>query len=174
MRIFVLRHGVAEPRESGKEDVARKLTSAGKDKLSRVLNVAADAGVKPSAILSSALARAVQTAEMAARAFAYEGRIVRTGALDPNSTPQKLWEEIRSRSNEKQLLVAGHEPHLSATVAYLLGVPALQIDLKKGAMVRVDMDNFDGEPKGLLKWVLTPALAASSRTKGRCSNCPNR
>ncbi|HWQ55214.1 MAG TPA: phosphohistidine phosphatase SixA [Bryobacteraceae bacterium] len=159
MRIYVLRHGIAEPRQSGKPDAARKLTPDGKDKLTRVLGRAVQAGVKPSAILSSPLARAIQTAEIAAQTLDYEGRIVRTEALDPASTPEQLWDEIRTRNNEKQLLVAGHEPHLSASVAYLLGVPGLALDLKKGALVRIDMDGFDGEPKGVLKWILTPALA---------------
>ena len=170
MRIFVLRHGTAEPRESGKTDDARKLTADGKEKLGRVLEAAAKASVKPSAILSSPLVRAVQTAELAAHALHFEGRIARTEALLPDSTPQKLWDEIRSRKDDKQLLLAGHEPHLSASVAFLLGVPALQLDLKKGALVRLDMDGFEGEPKAVLKWVLTPSVAFLRR---RCSSCPN-
>lgn len=159
MRIYVLRHAIAEPRRAGKPDAQRKLTAAGRQKLSRVLDRAKAAGVRPSVILSSPLARALETAGMASQTLGYRGRVARTEALDPASDPQKLWEEIRARKDAKSLLVTGHEPHLSAAIAYLLGTPALSLDLKKGALARIDVDSFDGEPKGVLKWILTPALA---------------
>jgi phosphohistidine phosphatase SixA len=56
------------------------------------------------------------------------------------------------------LLLAGHEPLLGMTVGYLLGVPALQVDLKKAALVRIDQESFGGAPRGVLKWMLTPRL----------------
>jgi hypothetical protein len=33
------------------------------------------------------------------------------------------------------------------------------VDMKKSALVRVDCDRFGPEPRGILKWMLTPATA---------------
>jgi phosphohistidine phosphatase len=159
MRIAVLRHGIAEERRPGKPDAGRKLTAEGKAKLLRVLGRAREAGVAPALILTSPLVRAVETAEMAGNILGAKNRIVRTDALLPGADPAALWEEIRSRKTAGEILVAGHEPHLSALVAYLLASPGLQLDLKKGALVRLETDAFGAQPHCVLKWILTPALA---------------
>jgi phosphohistidine phosphatase len=48
---------------------------------------------------------------------------------------------------------------MSSLAAFLLGVPALQVDMKKAALIRVDCDRFGPQPKAVLKWMLTPATA---------------
>ena len=75
--------------------------------------------------------------------------------------PQAAWLEIRDRRGEKSILLAGHEPLLSGIAAYLLGVPELAIDFKKGALLRLDVDASAREPHGTLEWLLTPKLAGS-------------
>jgi phosphohistidine phosphatase len=159
MFICVLRHGIAEDRRPGRSDGERKLTAEGKAKLLRVLARAREAGVAPALILSSPLVRAVETAELAAGALGYKGRIAHTEALLPDASPAALWEEIRTRKPEGELLVAGHEPNVSSLVAYLLASPGLRMDFKKGALARLESDAFDPHPRCVLKWVLTPALA---------------
>jgi phosphohistidine phosphatase SixA len=84
---------------------------------------------------------------------------VRTRALVPEASPFETWEEIRSRKSEGSILLASHEPLMSSMVAFLLDSPALQVDMKKAALVRVDCDRCGPEPHGLLKWMMTPALA---------------
>jgi phosphohistidine phosphatase len=159
MVIYLLRHGIAEDRSPTGSDAGRRLTDEGKEKLRRVLSRARGAKVQPSLILTSPLVRAIQTAEIAAEELRYTGPLVRTDALVPESSPQDVWEEIRGRRGEDALLLAGHEPLFSATTAYLLGAPSLQIDFKKGALARIDLERFSGEPRGVLQWILTPKLA---------------
>lgn len=159
MQIYLLRHGIAENRGSGGTDAERALTGEGKEKLRRVLDRARAAGAEPTLILSSPLVRAVQTAGLAAEVLGYKGKIVRTDALLSEATPEALWAEIRSRRGEEAVLLAGHEPHMSLSVAYLLGTPTLTVEMKKGALVRIDVDRLSGEPRGALKWMLTAALA---------------
>jgi phosphohistidine phosphatase len=159
MEIYLLRHGIAEDRRNSGTDAERPLTAEGKEKLRRVLDRARSAGVEPSLMLSSPLVRAVQTAELAAEVLGYKGKIVRTDALLSEATPEALWAEVRSRRGEEAVLLAGHEPHLSTSVAYLLGTPTLTVEMKKGALVRIDVERLSGEPRGMLKWMLTAALA---------------
>jgi phosphohistidine phosphatase len=110
-------------------------------------------------ILSSPYRRALETASLAAEALDYQGQVVETPALIPDAPPPDAWEEIRARHQESALLLASHEPLMSSLAAFLLGSPALQIDMKKAALVRIDCDRFGREPRGLLKWMITPAVA---------------
>jgi phosphohistidine phosphatase len=157
MEIYILRHGIAEEPKAGAPDAERALTDAGREKLRAVLEQAREAGVKPALILTSPYRRALQTAHMAGQAL-HCHKIVETGILAPGSAPKFVWEAVCAHRREPALLLAGHEPLLGMTVGYLLGVPALQVDLKKAALVRIDQESFGGAPRGVLKWMLTPRL----------------
>jgi phosphohistidine phosphatase len=158
MQIYLLRHAIAEVAQSGHSDADRALTADGKEKLRRVLRRAGAAGVRPSSIASSPLRRALETAAEAAEVLDYKGKVVEWRALLPEVSPYDLWEEIRRHADEPAILLAGHEPQMSAMTAFLLGTPALQVDMKKAALVRIDCDRLTREPKGVLKWMLTPAV----------------
>ena len=158
MQIYLLRHGIAEDARPGQSDAVRALTAEGKEKLRRVLRRAADAGVRPGLILSSPLRRAVETAAVAAEALDYRGKVVESRALLPEASPFDLWEEIRRHGEEPSVLLASHEPLMSSATALLLGSPALEVDMKKAALVRIDCERLAHEPKGALKWMLTPAV----------------
>jgi phosphohistidine phosphatase len=160
MEIYILRHGIAEDGQAGQPDPERALTPEGKKKLRNVLRAAAKAGVAPSLILTSPYRRALQTAQAAAEVLNYNGELLRTKALEPGSDPRAVWEEIRVHKDEANILLAGHEPLFSRLTAYLLGCPNLQIDFKKGALACVELDRFLAEPQGILRWMLTPKLAA--------------
>jgi len=158
MEIYLLRHGIAEDGHAGQPDAERKLTDEGREKLRRVLKRARSADVSPSLILSSPYRRAVETAEIAAEVLAYKGKLPETRALIPNASPTEAWDEIRARPDESAILLASHEPLTSALAAFLLNCPALQVDMKKAALVRIDCDKLARDPRGVLKWMLTPAL----------------
>ena len=160
MEIYILRHGIAEDAPVGQPDSERSLTSDGRKKLRSVLRVAASAGVAPSLIISSPYKRALQTAQLAAEILEYQGDPLRTKALEPNSTPKGVWDEIRVHKDEARLLLVGHEPLFGRLTAYLLGSPNLQVDFKKGAMACIELDRFPAEPHGVLRWMLTSKLAA--------------
>jgi phosphohistidine phosphatase len=160
MQIYLLRHGIAEDAGPGRPDSERALTSEGREKLRRVLKRVRIADVSPDVILSSPYRRAVETAEVAADVLGYKGKVVRTRALVSEASPSEVWGEIRSRKDERSILLASHEPLMSSTVAFLLGSPALQVDMKKAALVRIDCDSLGPEPRGVLKWMITPALAS--------------
>jgi len=161
MEVYLLRHGIAEAGRPGHADSERALTAEGKKKLREVLGVARGAGVEPSLILTSPYKRAVQTAELAAEVLGYRGDLLRTEALVPESRAEAVWDELKVHKDEKQVLLAGHEPLFSTLTAFLLGSGTLQVDFKKGALVRMDFDRFGTTPAGVLKWMLTPKLAGS-------------
>jgi phosphohistidine phosphatase len=156
MQIYLLRHGIAEDARPGLSDADRALTPEGKEKLRRVLKRAA---VAPSLILSSPFKRAVETADLAAQVLDYAGKVVRVEALVPHGSAYAVWDELRARKEETAVLLAGHEPLMSSIAAFLLDSPALQVDMKKAALVRIDCERLGPKPGGVLKWMLTPAVS---------------
>jgi phosphohistidine phosphatase len=161
MELYILRHGIAEDQSSTGRDEDRKLTPDGRKKLREVLKKARSAGVSPALILTSPYARALETAEIAADALAYKSELVRTAALVPDARPEEVWTEVRTHRDAAQVLLSSHNPLCAELAGYLLGSPSLNIDFKKGAIVRIDFDQFGQEPHGLLKWILVPKLATA-------------
>lgn len=161
MEIYILRHGIAETGRPGYADEKRALTKEGAEKLRQVLAVARGAKAAPGLILTSPYRRAVETAEIAAEVLQPKQSILRTEALVPSSSPEAVWKEICVHQREEAILLAGHEPLLSQTASYLLGAPWVLLELKKGALARVDIAEFGKQPRGLLQWLLTPKLAAA-------------
>jgi phosphohistidine phosphatase len=159
MQVYLLRHGAAEEDRSGLNDVDRALTQDGRRKLRQTLQTASQADIRPTLILTSSLKRAVQTAEIAQEVFGYKGELLRTEALLPGSNVQELWNEIRVHANETALLLVGHNPQFAELAGYLLGAPELQVDLKKGSLLRIDLENVSSQPKGILRWFLIAKLA---------------
>jgi phosphohistidine phosphatase len=159
MEIYLLRHAIAEERRPGRSDEQRALTEEGRRKLRPVLDRARAAGAAPSVILSSPYVRAVATAEMAAEVLGCQAPVIRTNALTPDSSPDVVWREICDHRGERAILLAGHEPLLGEVAGYLLGCPELTIDFKKGALLRVDLEDSARRPHGTLQWLLTPKLA---------------
>jgi phosphohistidine phosphatase len=158
MDLFLLRHGIAEDGRPGLADSDRALTREGRDKLRRVVKRAHEAGVEPTVIVSSPYRRALETAQIAAEEFNYRGEIVRTAALTPNASPADAWNELRAYGGEESIVLASHEPLMSSLLAYLLNSPALESDFKKGAMARVYCAAAGPAARGVLKWMITPAL----------------
>ncbi|MCW5978428.1 MAG: phosphohistidine phosphatase SixA [Bryobacteraceae bacterium] len=161
MEIYLLRHGIAESAKAGMSDADRALTPDGKKKMRAVLKVAAGAGVEPSKILTSPLRRAMETAQIAAEVLRYEGEVVKADVLLPGGAPQDVWDELRSLKAETSIVLSGHEPQFGYLAAYLLGAPSVQVDVKKGSLLRIDVDEFSPHPRGVLRWYLTPRLAGA-------------
>lgn len=159
MEIYLLRHGIAEDAPAGKKDDERVLTPEGKKRLRAVLKRAQAAGVAPDLILTSPYLRARQTAAAAQAVLAPAAMIAETRALTPMARPEDAWDEIRIHGDYAQVLCASHEPLCGALAGYLLRCPALEIDFKKGALMRIDVESAAPRPRGALKWMLCPKLA---------------
>ena len=159
MEVYLLRHGIAEERSESGKDSDRRLTDEGRAKLRGVLERAHAAEVRPTLILSSPLRRALETAEIAAHQLGYEGKIVRTPALAPESSPQNVWNTIREHGEQESILLAGHEPLFSAAMAHFLGSTRAMVQFRKGALARIDFHVLGSVPVGALQWMITAKLA---------------
>jgi phosphohistidine phosphatase SixA len=84
---------------------------------------------------------------------------LKTESLIPNSSPPRVWSEVRAHRTESAILLAGHEPLFSSSVAWMLGSTHAMIHFRKAALVRIDVETLGAEPRGVLKWMLTAGIS---------------
>ncbi len=150
MQIYLLRHGIAEDARPGQPDSERALSVDGRKRLRAVKR---RAGAKAIFTLSSPYLRAMQTAGI------FGGEIVQTRTLEPDASPEDAWNEIRLFKDKPQILCATHEPLCGRLAAYLLNVPQLRLDVKKGALIRIDVERLGPRPYGTLRWMIVPRFS---------------
>ena len=160
MELYLFRHGIAEDGKPGSLDSDRVLTDEGRKKVAEVVRTAKRAGVEPSLIVSSPYKRAIETAEIAVDGFDYRGDLIQMPALVPHGHPEKVWSELREYREESSILMAGHEPLMSHLIVFLLASPGLRVEMKKAAMVRIDLASVGVTPHGTLRWMIYPKLCA--------------
>jgi len=157
MELYFLRHGLAgqhgDPQY--KNDSLRPLTAEGCRKVRLASLGMKILGLKFDTILSSPYARARQTAEIVAKIHTMKNHQINlTNNLLPPASIKKLLGEIHSRfPKSNNILLVGHEPHLTQLVSSLLECPApLIIDFKKAGLCNISIDH----DQATLKWLLTP------------------
>jgi len=151
MQLYFLRHGVADwPDWDPARDDERPLTDAGIVKMRAEAKAIARLELDLKAILTSPLVRARQTAEAVA------GRLdmqpIEEPALAPGFNARRLQDVLKRYPDAGALMLVGHEPDFSRTIAQLIG--GGRVAMKKGGLARVDLASFD-PPKGELAWLLT-------------------
>ena len=172
MIIYFLRHASAGERMSNaKKDEKRPLDKAGIEQCGYVGRALTALDVQVDVILSSPLKRAAQTASLVGNEMGYEGKLQLTDALQPEASFADFRKLLDKYAKYESIMVVGHNPNLSEFLGRAIsenGCEAM-VDLKKGAVARVEMDRNSG----VLQWCLTPktvrqlyaAAAESSRPK---------
>ena len=157
MRIYFLRHGKSQSRATWFEDDAlRPLTVEGVSLMRRQAVYLHKMGPAPEFIVTSPLARAQQTAAIVAEEFGADGVLVEDARLAPGFDRERLVEIIDAYAGAESLMIVGHEPDFSATVAQVIGGGRVQF--KKGGLARVDIVERVGDlVYGVLVSLLTPS-----------------
>lgn len=153
MRLYFLRHGIAEDRALAKPDFDRELVPEGYRKLDKLNARLSDFGVQPTVIYSSPKLRALQTAEHVATVLdvdvEVDDRIANGFSL---AVVQSL---VNRHQRNDDLMFVGHEPTFSMTISDIIG--GGEITLKKAALARVDL--YRHQPlEGSLVWLVAPKL----------------
>lgn len=160
MDLLVVRHAIAENRRAfaatGKDDAARPLTEEGRRRMEGAARGIARVAPEIAALASSTLVRAVETAQILMPVLGLQ-RFEELAALAPESVPEALVPWLR-RSGKGTVTVVGHEPHLSALVAWLVaGRVEPFTELRKGGACLIRFPRRPGPGRGTLRWLLTPA-----------------
>lgn len=155
MRLFFLRHGIAEDAVGGLSDADRALTAEGRTQLTQIARALHRLGATPEVILSSPLVRAVQTAEIVAPVLGASLEVV--AELQAGSTFDDLQRLLR-RYIQPSIMLVGHEPDFSALAARLINADERGVVLKKAGLIRVEVDGRPQPGRGRLTGLLTPKM----------------
>ncbi len=155
MKLLFLRHGIAEDVTGTTRDFDRALTKEGRDQLNQIARGLQRLGVKPGIILTSPLTRARQTAEIVAPILQVPVEIV--DELQTGCTLEDVTKLLGRYSHDTVMLV-GHEPDFSAAAARLMNADQRNMLLKKGGLIRVEVDGRAQAGRGRLSGLLTPKM----------------
>ena len=158
MNLYFMRHGIAVDRaDSGSGDRERQLTPNGIKRMTKAAKCLVTLSLSFDRILTSPLERARQTAKIVAQILQLEDRVEEIEQLSPEQSAQDLLRALVPYSDQKQILLVGHEPQLSNTISVLLsGTAGAEIRLKKGAMCCLEVDGLPPKKNGVLHWALAP------------------
>jgi phosphohistidine phosphatase len=151
MDIYLLRHGEADWPDWKKSDDERPLTKPGKKEVHEVGKFLKRIKARPELIVTSPLPRASQTAEIVAGHLKIKCR--KDKLLAPGFGRQEL-ERILKKYPAESLMVVGHEPDFSHTIAQLTGG---EVKLSKAGVALVELDR--SWRNGRLLWLIPPKVA---------------
>ena len=156
LQLYFLRHGKAWSRADWHEDDdLRPLTDIGEAVVRAEGRAMKAMGLAPEVIVTSPLVRARRTAEIVAEELGLSERLVDDRRLARGLDARRLAEIVADHGEAMSLMIVGHEPDFSFTVAELTG--GGRVDFKKGGLARVDVQGPRLDD-GTLAWLLTPAL----------------
>ena len=116
MQLFLVHHGDAVGPDV---DPRRPLSAVGRASVDRLAHLAAQRGVKPAVVWHSGKLRAKQTAEAFWRACNALADFSAARDLQPDDPPQ--WMRDLLIGETRDVLIAGHFPHLPRLLALLTG-----------------------------------------------------
>ncbi len=159
MQLIFFRHGPAGSRTEWQgPDGERPLTSDGRAVVAQAAGLLARSGLSVDAVLTSPLTRARQTAEIAADTLGCADRLVDDERLAHGLDRKGLAAIVAEHAGARSLMLVGHEPDFSATIAQITGGTVV---VKKAAVARVDLD--EQTMRGALVWLLPPRIFAHER-----------
>ena len=132
MRLYLAHHGDAVPADV---DARRPLSPAGRAAIDRLAAESAARGAHPAVVWHSGKLRARQTAEAYWRACNALAEFSAARDLQPDDSPE--WMRDRLRGESRDILIAGHYPHLPRLLSALVpeappfpqhGIVALESD----------------------------------------------
>lgn len=157
MILSLIRHGEAE--EIGgkiKTDFDRPLTDQGIKDIKLIARAMNRMALGFSAILTSPVVRAKQTAEIIAEITHSRDLLQITESLGFPPSRSGLLQDLKAFQKDDHILLVGHEPNMGLLSGYFLGNDKMIINFKKGSLIRIDVTRFYPTPRGELKWFLTP------------------
>jgi phosphohistidine phosphatase len=161
MLLLLIRHGHAVDDAPGLGDAGRWLTEKGRTATHRVARrLRKIKKLRPTAIWTSPLVRATQTAEIFAAGAEYEGEVQAVAELSPGRDPVDLVALLGATLMPGPLALVGHEPLLSQLLRVLAGETGVD-SFKKSGLVAVDWT--DG--KGTVILALNPSEKPEKKAK---------
>jgi phosphohistidine phosphatase len=160
MNLYILRHADADKRDEEKfpDDNQRQLVKKGKTKTEKIAKFLKKRKIKVSLILTSPAERCREAAKIVRKELKLpKEQLVKLDCLLPEGSNADLIAEIKEKYSVDSLLIVGHDPNLSLLISQLLtGTPDLPIDLKKGGLCKLAVDELTDGKCATLELLMTP------------------
>lgn len=155
MRLYVVRHGEAEP--PSRSDAERPLTERGRNDVRGLWKALAARGEAPTRIISSPYVRAAQTAAEIATIF--NTQVAATSELlVPEARPQELFDWLLSQPLQDGMMLVSHMPLVSLVVGRLAEGADARVPMSVGAVALLDIE-VPATAGGRLVWLRAPGEA---------------
>lgn len=126
--------------------------------------------VQVEAIVSSPFKRALQTASLVANELAFESAVQTDSALLPESEFEQFRNLLARLRKHEEIIVVGHNPSFTEFLSKSIssGTGVAQIEFKKGAVAKVEMEGRHGS----LQWLVIPKIARVLQSSLKASSRP--
>ena len=152
MKLFLAQHGEAVSKE---KDVQRPLSNKGCLEARKMATFLRRARLKVPLIWHSGKTRALQTAEILAKALCVEGNVMMKQGLAPLDPIEQIENELQER--QEDLMIVGHLPFLGRLVSRLLigsDSPDL-VSFQPGGVVCLERSEAKSWQ---IRWMVVPEL----------------
>jgi phosphohistidine phosphatase SixA len=154
IQLHLLRHADAgDPAAWRGDDADRPLSDKGYQQAERLALHLALAGFEPDAVVSSPKVRALQTAEIVAAALGIEVRV--DDRLGETLSIPGVEAILRDAGDVARPVLVGHDPDFSELLSSLADA---RLEMKKGALARIDLPDGLRAGGARLRWLLPPDL----------------
>jgi len=154
LELLLVRHADAgDPLAWTGPDADRPLSRKGQRQAERLAALLAGLRAAPDALISSPKARAAQTAEALGAALRLEVR--RHEGLAGPLDIETLTTILADNGGPQRPILVGHDPDFSDLASELVGSA---IAMKKGALVRIDLEPPPAAGEGVLRWLVPPEV----------------
>jgi len=155
VELYLLRHADAgDPEKWNGPDAQRPLSPKGEKQSERLGRFLAGMGFRPDAILSSPKLRASQTADRVAEEL--DVPVTLDARLGGGVDEDVVEAILRDAGDPRQAVLVGHDPDFSTLLQSLC--VARNMEMKKGALARIDLIRPVGSGPGDLRWLVPPDL----------------
>ncbi len=178
MDLYLLRHGDVGKNivSGGTGDMA--LTESARKEIAIVARSIKTLNFQITAILTSPLKRAVQTARILAKVLGMENRISVCSELAPEGSRVKLSEKLHHYPLDSSILIVGHKPYLSDLIYEIIFNKSRHelrnrtsiirkqsrtemsggIILKKAGLAKIRLISLIPTMRGQIRWLMTPSI----------------
>ena len=138
------------------DDDERTLTPAGAAALRDAAPIWGRINLRPDAVISSPLRRALETAELLVAGLGLPEPPVVDDRLRPGAEWSDFAQSMAAGPDVRRVMFVGHEPDLSSAICLLTGARAVR--MRKGAIACVEFPGVPEPGSGELAWLLDPDL----------------
>jgi len=152
MLLHLLRHADAgDPNAWQGPDAIRPLSAKGRRQSKRLGDHLAAIGFTTDVIVTSPKVRAEQTADLVGERLG--ASVTVDDRLGGGFDLEALDELLTDVGDPERIIVVGHDPDFSETLSALCGP---QLEMKKGAFARIEVERPLRAGHGTLRWLLPP------------------